>query len=56
MDKQIDKIHKQIDKNYKFIDNYVDYYEFTENDKKEFYKLLNEIIELNIEAESYCNQ
>ena len=52
----IKEYHKEIDKHYKFIDGFVNYYCKKEEDKKKFYKALNEIIELNIEIEKECNQ
>ncbi len=55
MNKEIIKNQKLIDKHYKVIDSFVNDYCKNENDKIEFYKALNEIIDLNIEIEKECN-
>jgi hypothetical protein len=56
MNKQVEKLQKEMDKHYKFIDNFVNDHCKAEKDKKEFYKHLNEIIDLNIEIEKECNK
>jgi hypothetical protein len=55
MNNQVKKLQKKMDKHYKFIDNFVNDYCKDEKDKKEFYKHLNFIIDLNIEIEKECN-
>lgn len=57
-DKQelIKNYHDEIDKHYKIIDGFINYYCKNEEDKKLFYRALNDIIDLNIEIESECNQ
>ena len=50
------KLQKQMDKHYKYIDGFVDDYCKDDKDKIEFYKHLNEIIDINIELEEHCNQ
>ena len=56
MNKEVKELQKESDKNYKFIQNFVDDYCKTDEDKIEFYKHLNEYLEAEIELEKLCSQ
>lgn len=53
---KIKKLQEQMDKHYKFIDNLVNMYYKKDKDKVIFYNHLNEIIEINLELEKFCNE
>lgn len=50
------KIQKELDKNYKFIQNFVNDYCKSDEDKKEFFKHLLGLVNCEIELEKFCNQ
>jgi hypothetical protein len=50
----VTKLQKQEDKQYKILDKIL--LELSEKDKIKAYRCINEIIELNLEIEGYCNQ
>ena len=56
MKNEFEELQEESDSNYEFIQNFVNDYCKTDEDKIEFYKHLQEYLDAEIELEKLCNQ